>query len=359
MIDTIAVDRGKEGQLLALWGIKNEGNSSPTPKDLSSSWSCPQCTYLNTSVSPSDVCMACSNVCSSRRYVIKRRQLLQQKLAFVAAESLSQQHELMRDLIEDIDDDSLDAESLASGDVEGSGLTGSNAVTDFRYIAPTALGKQLHMVVLSDLLLDCLSYLDDPRDVINTMLACKYFSCIADNDGIWWTFQSRFINDPSSNSLSKSNGELTSEKSSPSRDSLHLSNNAIDRPTASMVETWVCSRCSLTQALASSTHCEMCLTQRTFEAGPTSAVRPEQSAFVIVESLEHLAALWVEGNKLFRDNDSNLSRTKSEVEQITPIDDNSCTAAAVKHSTVAATGKIRHSRVTLQRRQLRLLHSDS
>ena len=339
MINAIAVDRGKEGQLLTLWGIKNVGKSSPTAKDLSSSWSCPQCTYLNTSMSPSDVCMACLNVCSSRRYEIKRRQLLQQKLASVAAESLSQQHELMRDLLDDVDDDSEDANSSTSDEEADEDLCGSNATRDFRYIAPTAVGKQLHMVVLPDLLLDCLSYLDDPRDVVNTMLACKYFSCIARNDAIWWMFQSRFINDPSSNSPSKSNRELTSDKSSPNRDSLPSSSISSDRPTNSIVDTWVCSRCSLTQALATSTHCEMCLTQRTFEAGPTSAVRVEQSAFIIVESLEHLAALWVEGNKLFRDNDSNFSRPKSEVEQISPVDENSCTAACVKQSALTATGK--------------------
>ena len=162
------------------------------------------------------------------------------------------------------------------------------------------------MSLLPDLLLDCLLYLGNPNDVISVLLVNKYFSWLADSDAIWWSFQSRFINDPSSPST-ESRKELFTSSSSSSSSSLKHSPGEMKLP-----ETWICAQCQLTQALASSTNCEMCLAERPLSNSFSPSIPAAQAAFVIIRSAEHLAALWVEGNRINRDKDGNRKHSSFE-----------------------------------------------
>lgn len=292
------IDRRNHRELLTLWGIKNDGTGGPSIKDLTGSWNCPHCTYINTLNLYTDICMACSNVCASRRHAVRQQQLLKENLAGKAAELLSQQDELLKDLN---DDDNSDDEQLSLDILEEAA-----EIMTFRSIAPVAAGMQLHLILLPDLLLDCLSFLQNPLDIMNVMLVCKLFSSVAGDDMLWWRFQSRFINDPSSDYGSDSLASPTLLKSVSSLSSVN------DENSHNSLQTWVCSRCQLTQALATSTHCEMCLSERDLssDTGPlTSISSTGPTGFIIVKSAEHLAALWIEGSKNYRDVEDKLSGT--------------------------------------------------
>ena len=290
------IDRRNHRELLTLWGIKNGGIRGPSIKDLSGSWNCPHCTYINTLNLHADVCMACGNVCASRRHAVKQKQLLKENLADRAAELLSQQDELLKDL----DDDN------ESEDEKHSSIMREEApeIMSFRSIAPVAAGMQLHLILLPDLLLDCLSFLQNPLDIMNVMLVCKLFSSVAGDDTLWWRFQSRFINDPSSDTSSEPLASPISSKSCTG--SIGTNDGNSNNP----LRTWVCSRCQLTQALATSTQCEMCLTDRDLssEIEPVSSIGVTgPTGFIIVKSAEHLAALWIEGSKNYKDREEGLS----------------------------------------------------
>jgi hypothetical protein len=290
------IDRRNHRELLTLWGIKNDGIPAPSIKDLTGSWNCPHCTYINTFNLHADVCMACSNVCASRRHAVKQQQLLKENLADRAAELSSQQDELLKDL----NDDYNSEDETHSSDI----LKEAVEIVSFRSIAPVAAGMQLHLILLPDLLLDCLSFLQNPWDIMNVMLVCKLFSSVAGDDMLWWRFQSRFINDPSSDSSSEVLASPTLSKS------ISSSTSAEDANSDHSPQTWVCSRCQLTQALATSTHCEMCLSERDLssDTGPATSTNPAgPTGFIIVKSAEHLAALWIEGSKNYKDREGKLS----------------------------------------------------
>jgi F-box-like len=227
---------------------------------------------------------------------VKQQQLLKENLADRAAELLSQQDELLKDLNDDYDSE----DEKHSADI----LKEAVEIISFRSIAPVAAGMQLHLILLPDLLLDCLSFLQDPKDIMNVMLVCKLFSSVAGDDMLWWRFQSRFINDPSSDSSSEVIASPTLSKSTSS------STSADDGNSDHSPQTWVCSRCQLTQALATSTHCEMCLSEKDLSSGsgPLTSISPADSTgFIIVKSAEHLAALWIEGSKNYKDREGKLS----------------------------------------------------
>ena len=289
------IDRRNHRELLTLWGIKNGGIPGPSIKDLTGSWNCPHCTYINTLNLHADVCMACSNVCASRRHAVKQQQLLKENQADRAAELLSQQDELLNDLNDDLDsEDEQYSSEIIKEAVE---------IISYRCIAPVAAGMQLHLILLPDLLLVCLSFLQNPLDIMNVMLVCKLFSSVAGDDMLWWRFQSRFINDPSSDSCFEPLASPTISKS------ISSSATVNDRNSDNSLQTWVCSRCQLTQALATSTHCEMCLSERdaSSDTGPLPLTSPASSTgFIIVRSAEHLAALWIEGSKNYKDREEKL-----------------------------------------------------
>ena len=284
------IEKRGHKELMSIWDIKNGPTSSSSVRDLSGSWSCPICTYLNDSYTSVDVCVTCGNVCASRRYEAKRQKIATDSLADKAADLLFQQNDFMNDLIDDSDDE---IDLMACTRIEESAV-------NHLLVAPQSDGKQLHLVLLPDLLLDCISYLFDPRDIMNLMSACKYFSLISDSDTIWWPLQSRFINDLSSSSETESRvSDPVSSSSTP-----HTQYNEAEstsRRNSLRTDTWICAVCQLTQALASSTVCEMCTAERPVSTSQLHNVAPEvvpvQTAFIIVKSAEHLAALWIEGNK--------------------------------------------------------------
>ena len=283
-------------ELLSLWGIKNNVTQGQI-RDLTGSWHCARCTYLNDSYTHEYTCKICAIVDMARCIEAKKQVLRQENLANEVTKSLNQQNDLLNDLDDDSEDDVVDDGDSANLD----SISRPVETPDFRYIAPKEIGKQLHLLLLPDLLLDCLLFLGSPTDVISVLLVNKYFSWLADSDAIWWSFQSRFINDPSSTSTESRKELFTSSSSSSS--SAPRRNTAISGD-ATQVETWVCTQCQLTQALASSTHCEMCLAERPLSSSlPSTPVA--QAAFVIIRSAEHLAALWTEGNRSIRDKDSN------------------------------------------------------
>lgn len=287
-------ERKEHKELLSLWGIKSNVTQGQLMIDLTGSWHCSRCTYLNEPYTQEYTCKVCASVDMVRSVEIKKQILHQENLASEVTKSLHEQNDLLNDLDDDSEIDDMDDGNLFKLETVSQPLK----MPDFRYIAPTAIGKQLHMSLLPDLLLDCLLFLGNPQDVINVLLVNKYFSWVADSDAIWWSFQSRFINDPSSTSSTESRKELftspSSSRSSASRSNQALSDNAIPS------ETWVCSQCQLTQALATSTHCEMCLTERPLSYSQRPSTPAAQAAFVIIRSAEHLAALWVEGNRNHR-----------------------------------------------------------
>lgn len=287
-------ERKEHKELLSLWGIKSNVTQGQLMIDLTGSWHCSRCTYLNEPYTQEYTCKVCASVDMVRSVEIRRQILHQENLASEVTKSLHQQNDLLNDLDDDSETDDMDDGNLANSETVCRPLK----MPDSRCIAPTAIGKQLHMLLLPDLLLDCLLYLGNPQDVINVLLVNKYFSWVADSDAIWWSFQSRFINDPSSTSSTETRKELftspSSSGSSASRSNHALSDNVM------LSETWVCSQCQLTQALATSTNCEMCLTERPLSFSQRPSTPAAQAAFVIVRSAEHLAALWVEGNRNHR-----------------------------------------------------------
>mmetsp|Transcript_34681 Transcript_34681/g.33025 ORF Transcript_34681/g.33025 Transcript_34681/m.33025 type:complete len:842 (-) Transcript_34681:42-2567(-) len=271
-----------------LWDFKGakKGNDSEELKGLPESWSCPHCTFLNFSYI--DTCTACANISASRRNQIKKQQTIKKNLADKTADLLFHRDDLLNDL-EDDDDSEDDNQELSSN--------GNASMTKINYlsIAPIHEGRQLHMVLQLDLLIECLSFLGNPIDLMNLMSTCKFFTFISENDAIWWRFQSIFINDPIS-IPPPTVPSSTSTTSSRSQQLLTIPDlTSTDR-------TWICNQCQLTQALSSSTHCEMCLSERPVrDLIPPTAV---QTAFVIVKSSEHLASLWIEGNKQFKENEN-------------------------------------------------------
>lgn len=216
-----------------LWDIKGFKKSSCTAEDLLESWSCPYCTFLNFSYT--DTCNACSSVCTKRRNQIKQQQSITKNLADRTADLLFQRHDLLNDLEDDDDfvDDIL--ESTSKNEII--------LVTKINYllIAPILEGKQLHMLQL-DLLIECLSFLGNPIDLMNLISTCKFFSFMPENDTIWWKFQSRFIDDPISSPLPSPPSSSSSIVSSQSQPSIVNSNLS---PTVGT--TWICSQCQLTQ----------------------------------------------------------------------------------------------------------------
>lgn len=272
-----------------LWDIKGtkKTKDSTELKVLSESWSCPHCTFLNFSYI--DICTACANISASRRNQIKKQQTTKKDLAVKTADLLYQKHDLLNDLEDDSD---------LENEIEELSPNGNVSVTRINYssIAPIHDGKQLHMVLQLDLLTECLSFLGSPIDLMNLMSTCKFFTFISENDAIWWRFQSIFINDPIS-------VPAPPPPSSASLSSSSRSQQLLTIPDSSLTDrTWICNQCQLTQALSSSTHCEMCLAERPIrDVIPPVAV---QTAFVIVKSSEHLASLWIEGNKQFKENEN-------------------------------------------------------
>lgn len=328
-------DKQNHRELLSSWDIKSGPLSNALIRKISGSWSCPHCTYLNTASTTLDVCLACENICASRRYEVHRQKIYNENQAVKAAHALSVQNDLLNDLFEDSEDE------------EKLGIHNTSLVTtpiipgkfDHLSVAPLSAGKQLHDILLSDLLLDCLSYLPDPRDIRNVMLVCKYFSFIADSDIIWWCFQPRFIND-SSSAASASTADLPNLPSPPSSSSSIAGGNIVSGNDLSGSDTWICTVCQLTQALASSATCEMCHAERPAASISTQHDLPAvlQTAFIIVKSAEHLAALWVEGNKRSRERENNfmhitstphlqLSCATEEYASNIGSDSNSCSSA--------------------------------
>jgi hypothetical protein len=296
-------ERKEHKELLSLWGIKSNVTQGQLMIDLTGSWHCSRCTYLNEPYTQEYTCKVCASVDMVRSVEIKKQILHQENLASEVTKSLHQQNDLLNDLDDDSEIDDIDDGNPAKLETVSRPLQ----MPDLRYVAPTAIGKQLHMSLLPDLLLDCLLFLGNPQDVINVLLVNKYFSWVADSDAIWWSFQSRFINDPSSTSSTESRKELFTSSSS-SSSSASGSNNALS-DNATLSETWVCSQCQLTQALATSTHCEMCLTERPLSYSQRPSTPTAQAAFVIIRSAEHLAALWVEGNRNHRKHSNTESVT--------------------------------------------------
>ena len=310
-------------ELLSLWDIKGGGTSSSHVRDLNRSWSCPHCTYLNDSSTTLDICAACESTCAYRRYEVDRQKIAMESLAGKAADSLSIQNELLKDLFED-----SDCEDISGLDNTSSKLT-PTIPEKYSYlsVAPLTAGKQLHKILLCDLLLDCLSYLRDPRDILSLMLVCKYFSFIADSDIIWWPFQSRFINDSSS----ESSVGATDIPSLPSPSLVNGGVGGSDLLDSDRFRsgTWICTVCQLTQALATSSICEMCHAERPVAISSVQRDLPDvvQTAFIILKSPEHLAALWIEGNRQSRERENSLMHIASppqlqlsgcQVEYVTP-----------------------------------------
>ena len=246
-----------------------------------------------------------------------------ESLAGKAAHSLSIQNELLKDLFEDSDNE--DTSGLHETSLERTGVILEK--DDYLSIAPLSAGKQLHKILLCDLLLDCLSYLRDPRDIFSLMLVCKHFSFIADSDIIWWPFQSRFINDSSS----ESSVGATDIPSLPTTSLVSSGAGGNDLLDSDRLRsgTWICAICQLTQALATSTICEMCHAERPATISSVQQDFPAvvQTAFIILKSPEHLAALWIEGNRQSREREnslmhiaspSQLQLTGCQVEYVTP-----------------------------------------
>jgi hypothetical protein len=205
-------------------------------------------------------------------------------------------------------------------------------------------------VVPAELLIQCLSYLQDARDLMNLSFSSKFFSYLIDDDTLWWPLHFSFINekwigdeatdgkivqgDSSAVSTaasdvpremspvrgSHSNGRLLGESisriSAPNDTSRSRGTSAQVPTSSSRAETWICDSCQLTQALATSTHCEMCQAPRPLNAAQSSqeatagqavSSRVDQS-FTIIKSAEQLAALWAMGR---RQSDAWISSTES------------------------------------------------
>ena len=131
-------------ELLSLWGIKNNITPGQLMRDLTGSWHCSRCTYLNDSYPQEYTCKVCASVDMLRCSEIKRHILHQENLASEVTKSLNQQNDLLNDLDDDSEIDDVDNDSLAALRVVCQPLE----TPDFRCIAPKAIGKQLHMSLL-------------------------------------------------------------------------------------------------------------------------------------------------------------------------------------------------------------------
>ena len=188
-----------------------------------------------------------------------------------AAERLSQQYELLDDLIddEDDDDDSSPSEKI---------LTVSSS-QPYR-IPPKNSEQNLQQAIPYSLLQYSLSFLGCAGDLLSVLKVNKYFAFVADADFLWFAVRNQFM------------------KAVPPR-TIHNDNPLVVAPVVTTVQPqlpWVCSLCHLTQALASSTFCEMCGMER--PPPPTNNINNVSvTAHILVHSTEHLAALWSEGRK--------------------------------------------------------------
>eukprot|EP01038_Epipyxis_sp_PR26KG_P011648 gene11648-15600_t len=169
-----------------------------------------------------------------------------------------------------------------------------NQVT-WEYRPPSDSNIALTTMIPPDLLVYCFTFLSNISDIISLFQVCKLFNFVLDRDIIWFPLRVKFI------SALKKDDIINYIKGGPSYNS---NQNKIQNQVTNTIR--ICNTCSLTQALSTSTNCEMCQTPLSNNTRDTSL---NTSPFIIIKSTEDLAYHWVESRKTVDKNIKNYEKS--------------------------------------------------
>jgi hypothetical protein len=204
----------------------------------------------------------------------------------------------LSDLYDDEDDESQLSTSFG---INSSAEPSDTDIRDLqdtgkRYIAPGS-GNILDYLS-NDMLIRCFEYIALPSELGRVSLVCSLLSDLAENDTLWKLYFGRMILSLPDDSVSSSSTSLLKKKLTSPREPADVPETDPSL-TAMDVDTWICSSCSLIQALKTSTVCEFCSTPK---PEPTPAPDLENGEhllhhipYVIITSASQLSALWTKG----------------------------------------------------------------
>ena len=256
-------------------------------------------------------------------------------------------HSLNLDLLKDLEESDEENDLVLSKNIlvqiqqEQQSFESLNNLMKF----PSISSQSFPHVIPSVLIVNCLSYLGNRKDLYGIIAVSKLFYFLPFEDSLWSPFispplfndktvetfmglfqQINIAKNISNNRKVGNKSQYFGEKSDASTDYDPLtkltsnSNECLSQKEqmnnekkVTSTSTWICHICQLTQALATSIQCEMCGTDQiinnstivnnnhnTTEGGVDNSVvstTNNTSPYIVVRSSEQLAELWVQGRK--------------------------------------------------------------